>query len=136
MATPLVSDALWAVVEPLLPSPPPPSPKGGRPRLPDRAAFTGIMYILQTGSAWRQLPPDLGCGAGVTCWRRLRDWQQAGVWDRLHHTLLDRLGEMGRIDWERACLDSAKLPAKKGATTRLRSAPIPPTGGAPAPSAI
>ena len=120
MTAPLVLDALWAVVEPLLPPPPPPSPKGGRPRLPDRAACTGIVYVLQTGCAWRQLPPDLGCGAGVPCWRRLRDWQQAGVWDRLHRTLLDLLGQAGRIDWERAGLDSAKLPAKKGAMTRRR----------------
>lgn len=136
MAAPLVSDALWAVVEPLLPPPPPPSPKGGRPRLPDRAAFTGIVYVLQTGCAWRQLPADLGCGAGVTCWRRLRDWQAVGVFARLHHVLLDHLGEAGRIDWKRACVDSAKLPAKKGAITRRRSAPIPPTAGVPAPSAI
>ena len=136
MTTPLVSDALWAVVEPLLPPPPPPSPKGGRPRLPDRAAVTGIVYVLRTGCAWRQLPADLGCGAGVTCWRRLRDGQAAGVFDRLHRTLLDQLGEVGRIDWDRACVDSATLPAKKGAMTRPQSAPIPPTGHVPAPSAM
>ena len=122
MPKPLVSDELWAIVEPLLP-PDPPKPKGGRPRVPDRAALTGIIFVLKSGIPWEMLPQEMGCGSGVTCWRRLRDWQDAGVWDRLHQTLLDRLGDAGRIDWERASLDSASIPAKRGAR---RSVPIPP----------
>jgi len=122
MPKPLVSDELWAIVEPLLP-PDPPKPKGGRPRVPDRAALTGIIFGLKSGIPWEMLPQEMGCGSGVTCWRRLRDWQDAGVWDRLHQTLLDRLGDAGRIDWERASLDSASIPAKRGAR---RSVPIPP----------
>lgn len=82
--------------------------------MPNRAAFTGIVFVLRSGIPWELLPRELGCGSGVTCWRRLRDWQQAGVFDRLHRALLDRLGEQGRIDWERAGLASARLPAKKG----------------------
>jgi transposase len=113
---PLVSDELWALVAPLLP-PEPPKPKGGRPRVSDRAALTGIIFVLKTGILWELLPPELGCGSGVTCWRRLRDWQEAGVWDRLHHVLLDRLGEMDRIDWSRASLDSASISAKRGANS-------------------
>lgn len=134
MAAPLVPDDLWAIVEPLIP-PEVPKPKGGRPRVPDRAAFTGIVFVLKYGVPWVAIPQELGCGSGVTCWRRLRDWQQAGVWDQLHRTLLDRLGEQGRIDWERACLDSAKVPAKRGARTRRRSARIPRIGADPAPNA-
>jgi transposase len=114
MSHPLVSDELWAVVAPLLP-PEPPKPKGGRPRVPDRAALTGIIFVLKSGIPWEMLPQEMGCGSGVTCWRRLRDWQTAGVWDRLHRTLLDRLGEAGQIDWSRASLDSASVPAKGGA---------------------
>jgi transposase len=114
MAKPLVSDELWAVVAPLLP-PEPPKPKGGRPRVPNRAALTGIIFVLKSGIPWEMLPPEMGCGSGVTCWRRLRDWQEAGVWERLHRELLDRLGEADRIDWSRASLDSASLPAKRGA---------------------
>jgi transposase len=110
---PLVSDELWALVAPLLP-PEPPKPKGGRPRVSDRAALSGIIFVLKTGIPWEMLPPEMGCGSGVTCWRRLRDWQQAGVWDRLHRELLDRLGEADRIDWSRASLDSASIPAKRG----------------------
>ena len=112
---PLVSDELWALVAPLLP-PEPPKPKGGRPRVPDRAALTGIIFVLKSGIPWEMLPPEMGCGSGVTCWRRLRDWQAAGVWDRLHHLLLDRLGEADRIDWSRVSLDSASIPAKRGAS--------------------
>src|SRR5215212_11615786 len=111
---PLVSDELWALVAPLLP-PEPPKPKGGRPRVPDRAALTGILFVLKTGCSWQSLPKELGCGSGSTCWRRLRDWQRVGVWERLRRRLLDRLGSRGRIDWSRAALDSAAIPAKRGA---------------------
>ena len=111
---PLVSAESWALVAPLLP-PEPPKPKGGRPRVPNRACLTGIIFVLKTGIPWEMLPPEMGCGSGVTCWRRLRDWQAAGVWDRLHRLLLDRLGEADRIDWSRASLDSASIPAKRGA---------------------
>ncbi len=119
MATPLVSDGLWALVAPLLP-PEPPKPKGGRPRVPDRACLTGIVFVLKSGIPWEMLPQELGCGSGMTCWRRLRDWQEAGVWEALHRALLDRLGAADRIDWSRVSLDSASVPAKRGATASGR----------------
>ena len=117
---PLVSDELWALVAPLLP-PEPPKPKGGRPRVSDRAALSGIIFVLKTGIPWEMLPPEMGCGSGVTCWRRLRDWQETGVWERLHRALLDRLGEANQIDWSRASLDSASISAKRGATASGRT---------------
>ena len=123
MAKLIVADALWNVVEPLLP-PEPPKPKGGRPRLPDRAALTGIIFVLHTGIPWEWLPQEMGCGSGMTCWRRLRDWQQAGVWHRLHRVILDRLGEQDRIDWSRVSVDSTSVRAKKGARTPARTPPI------------
>jgi transposase len=123
MTKPLLPDDLWAIIEPLLP-PEPPKPKGGRPRVPDRAALTGILFVLRSGIPWELLPQEMGCGSGVTCWRRLRDWHQAGVWERLHQTLLDRLGEADRIDWSRASLDSASVPAKRGAPRWDRTQPI------------
>lgn len=110
MAKPLVSDALWEVVAPLLP-PEPPKPKGGRPRIPDRAALTGILFVLKSGIPWEMLPEEMGCGSGMTCWRRLRDWHEAGLWQRLHQVLLDRLGEAEQIDWSRASLDAQSIPA-------------------------
>ena len=127
----LVSDELWAVVARLLPRAEP-RPQGGRPRVGDRAALSGIIFVLRTGIPWSLLPGELGFGSGPTCWRRLRDWQQAGVWARLHRVLLDRLGAADRIDWSRAALDSASVPAKgvkkggprrapSGATRRTRA---------------
>jgi transposase len=112
MAKTLVPDELWEIVEPLLPKEPP-KPKGGRPRVPDRAALSGILFVLKTGIPWEYLPREMGCGSGMTCWRRLRDWNRAEVWHRLHTALLDRLGQADRIDWSRASLDSGSLRAKK-----------------------
>ena len=114
MGRELVSDELWEAIEPLLP-PEPPKPKGGRPRISDRAALAGIVFVLKSGIPWEMLPKEMGCGSGSTCWRRLRDWQEAGVWRELHRALLDRLGEVGKIDWSRASLDSASVGAKRGA---------------------
>ena len=108
-----MTDELWAVVGPLLPLRPP-RPKGGRPPIPDRQALTGILFVLRTGIPWEYLPAEMGCGSGMSCWRRLRDWQAAGVWLRLHHVLLDRLGTADQIDWSRASLDAASVPAEKG----------------------
>ena len=68
------------------------------PRAGDRAALTGILFVLRTGIPWGMLPPEMGCGSGSICWRRLRDWKVAGVWDALHRALLDRLGAADRID--------------------------------------
>jgi transposase len=114
MAKELVSDELWEVIEPLLPEEPP-KPNGGRPRIDDRAALTGIIFVLKSGVPWEMLPQEMGCGSGMTCWRRLKEWNEAGVWERLHRMLLDRLGEAEQIDWERASLDSASVAAPGGA---------------------
>lgn len=111
----MVSDELWAFVAPLLP-PAPPHPRGGRPRVPDRAVLSGILYVLRTGLPWNYLATEMGCGSGPTCWRRLRDWQAAGVWRRLERALLNRLGDADQIDWSRAAVDSTSVPAKRGAT--------------------
>ena len=119
MSKELVSDELWEIVEPLLPKEPP-KPKGGRPRVPYRAVHAGIVFVLRSGIPWEMLPQEMGYGSGSTCWRRLRDWQKAGVWQRLHQVLLNRLGKAGKIDWTRASLDSASIPAKKGAKKLAR----------------
>ena len=92
MAKQLLSDELWAVIEPLLPVKAE-KPRGGRPRIPNRAVLTGILFVLSTRILWELLPPEMGCGSGMTCWRRLRDWHEAGIWDRLHLLLLERLAQ-------------------------------------------
>lgn len=95
MSKKLVSDELWSLVEPLLPEHKP-TPKGGRPRISDRAALTGIIFVLKTGIPWEDLPQEMGCGSGMTCWRRLRDWQKAGVWENLHHIILQNMHYMNK----------------------------------------
>jgi len=113
MARPLVTDELWAVIEPHLPARRA-YPKGGRPPLEDRSALTGILFVLKTGIPWEYLPQEMGCGSGMTCWRRLRDWEQMGVWRTLHCILLDRLNGAEQLDWSRAVVDSASVRAVFG----------------------
>jgi transposase len=120
MSVPLVPDDLWEAIEPVLPEERP-KLNGGRPRVPDRAALAGIVFVLRTGCPWRLLPEELGCGSGTTCWRRLRDWQEAGVWARLHETILNWLGDEAAIDRSRAGLDSLSVRAKRGASRRGRT---------------
>ena len=124
MTKPLVSDELWELIAPLLPAEKP-KPKGGRPRVPDRAALTGIIFVLRSGIPWGMLPKELGCGSPMTCWRRLREWQAAGVWEKVHRVLLERLRAADQIDWTRAVVDSAYLRALLGGRKR---APIPRIG--------
>jgi len=123
MATPpwMVPDELWQLIEPLLPAHPRRFRYPGRRRLPDRQALCGILFVLHTGIAWRHLPPELGFGSGITCWRRLDEWQRAGVWDELHALLLARLRAADQIDFSRAVVDSSQVQAKKGAPRRARA---------------
>ena len=113
MSKPLLTDELWDIIKPLLP-PPKPRPKGGRPPIPNRNALTGILFVLKTGIPWEDLPQEMGCGCGMTCWRRLRDWEEAGVWDELHWVLLSELNAADEIDWSRAVVDSASVRAVFG----------------------
>jgi transposase len=116
MAKPLLPDALWERIRPLLP-PPPASKRPDRPgrkRLDDRRCLIGILFVLKTGIDWEDLPVEMGCGSGMTCWRRLEYWTRCGVWRRLHELLLAELEYAGKIDWSRASIDSATLRARGG----------------------
>ena len=115
MAKPLLDDELWNLVEPILP---PPKPRRfkfpGRKPLDRRKALTGILFVLKTGMGWEYLPQEMGCGSGMTCWRRLRDWHEAGVWQKVWQRVLDELGLADAIDWSRALIDSASVRALFG----------------------
>jgi transposase len=123
MAKELVSDEIWEMVEPLLP-PEKPKPKGGRPRVSNRAAFTGILFVLKSGIPWEMLPQEMECGCGMTCWRRLDEWQKADVWNRLHELLLAHLEWVGLIDWRRAVADSSLVRAVGGGEKQVPTPPI------------
>jgi transposase len=112
----LIADRLWELIEPLIPPRPPAKGPGGRPRIDDRAALEGILFVVHTGCRWRDLPLQLGCGSGHTAWRRLQAWQAAGVWDRLHQAVLDELCDAAVIDWSRGCIDAVAVRAKRGAS--------------------
>lgn len=115
MAKPLLDDELWSIIEPLLP---PPKPRRfrypGRKPTNNRKALTGILFVLKTGIAWEDLPQEMGCGCGMTCWNRLKEWHQARVWQQLHELLLHRLQHADKIDWSRAVVDSAAVRAMHG----------------------
>jgi transposase len=115
MAKPLLSDALWQRIEPLLP---PPKPRRrrhpGRKPIAARRALTGILFVLKTGINWEDLPAEMGCGSGMTCWRRLEAWTRAGVWPKLHELLWAELEGAGQIDWSRASIDTSFARARGG----------------------
>lgn len=115
MAKPILNDELWELIEPLLP---PAKPRRfrypGRKALDNRKTLTGILFVLRTGIGWEYLPQEMGCGSGMTCWRRLRDWQKAGIWDKIHRALLNKLRQAEKIDWSRAVVDSASVRALLG----------------------
>ena len=118
MARLILEDELWELIGPLLP----PSKKRrwrnpGRKPKDNRSVLTGILFVLKTGIPWEYLPQEMGCGSGMTCWRRLRDWQEAGVWEKIRCVLLQRLEDAEQIDWSRAVVDSTSVRAVFGAQT-------------------
>ena len=115
MARALLPEDLWSLVAGHLPTHRP-SPKGGRARIDDGAAETGILFVLKTEIPWEYLPRELGCGSGMTCWRRLHQWMLAGVWQHIHEAFLRRLQEHDQIMWDRACVDAASVYTAVGPT--------------------
>ena len=114
MSTPLVSDELWRIVEPLLPKESP-KPKGGRPRMPDRACLTGIIFVLK-------LRHPLGDAAARTGLRHGHDLLAAAARLAGGGCLGPAPSRASETAWvrrtrstgSRACLDSAQCPGKKG----------------------
>jgi transposase len=131
MQAPIIDDELWTLIEPLLPQSRRRKRDGrGRPRISDRAALNGILFVLRTRMRWNHLPTQLGFGSGATCWRRLNAWQKAGVWNRLHGLLLDKLRESGQLDLSYAAVDSSSVRAvgageKLGRTPRIARDRVP-----------
>ena len=124
----VITDDLWDRVEPLLPRIERRQRYPGRKRRPDRQVLCGILFVLYTGISWEFLPQEPGSGSGMTCWRRLRDWHEAGVWQRLHEALLAELHAAGALDWSRAVIDGSHVRALKGGPKPVRArstVPVP-----------
>jgi transposase len=120
MAKPILDDELWKLIEPLIPKKKRRFRYPGQKPVTDRAVLTGILFVLKTGIGWEHLPKEMGCGSGMTCWRRLRDWQKAGVWDKIHHILLNKLRKADKIDFSRAVVDSASVRAILGGKKQVQ----------------
>jgi transposase len=129
----IVPDGLWERIEPLLPQVERRYRYPGRRPLPDRKVLCGILFVLYTGIPWEFLPQQLGFGSGMTCWRRLAQWHEAGVWQRLHELLLAELHAADKLDWSKAVIDSSHVRAMKGGPKPARARSTAP---GPAPSTI
>lgn len=110
---PLLSEAQWKKIEPLLP-PPPKQPRGGRPWTGNRRVLEGILWILRSGAPWKYLPKEYPHPS--TCWRRLRDWEEQDIWLKIWRTFLGELNERQQLKWSESFVDGSFAPAKKGAT--------------------
>ena len=118
----LVTDDLWALVEPLIPKHRP-SRKGGQPPISDRVCLTGILFVLRTGIPWEDFPQEMGC-CGMTLWNRLKAWKLAGVWQRIHTLVLDKMRGADQIDTSRVVVDSTSVRAVFGGTRPAQARPI------------
>jgi transposase len=112
MAKELVSDELWAIVEPILPKHRP-SRKGGQPPVGNRVCLAGILFVLKTGLPWEDFPQEMGC-CGMTLWNRLSRWKKLGVLTKLHRILFDKLRGADQIDFSRVIADSSSVRAVHG----------------------
>jgi len=130
---PLLDDRLWNRIGPLFPVKKRRFRYPGRKPLSNRAALTGILFVLRTGIPWEYLPQEMGCGSGMTCWRRLRDWQKAGLWNQIHRVLLSELRGADQIDFSRAPIDSSSVRAVFGGRIQV---PIPRIAAKQAPSTM
>jgi transposase len=122
MAEPKVDNDLWQRIEPFVP---PPRKRRrvhpGRKPMDPRRAFAGMLFVLRTGCAWKDLPQELGFGSGMSCWRYLRDWHKAGVFQKAFAAVLARLNAQGKINWSRGVVDSASVRAVFGGKRPART---------------
>ena len=141
MAKPILDENLWTLIEPMLP---PPKPRRfrhpGRKPITNRQALTGIIFVLRTGIPWELLPREMGCGSGVSCWRRLRDWEAAGIWQKIHARHLDQLRHNDEIDLSIVTADSGTVRAvgageKRDRTPRIGASRAASTTSRPTPRA-
>ena len=125
----LLPDPLWERIKAKIPKRRT-TRKGGRPAFDDRRILLGILYVLKSGIPWSMLPQEMGCGSGMTCWRRLDRWQKAGVWEKVHLLLLKELNKAGKINWKRGAIDGSNVRALFGGPKRVPILQTKPKPGA------
>jgi transposase len=109
---PQLNDEQWALIADLFRDPPP-DPRGGRPRADARRCLEGILWVLRSGSRWKDLPRCFP--SYVTCWRRFVDWSAEGIWDKAWRRLVTQLDRQGAVAWDEGFADGTFASAKKGA---------------------
>lgn len=109
---PQLTDEQWFLIEDLFPHEPP-SEWGGRPSVPPRLCLEGVLWVLRSGARWKDLP--IHFPSPSTCWRRLKEWTESGVFQKAWARLLGKLDGLNQIDWEETFADGTFSPAKKGA---------------------
>jgi transposase len=123
MATELLPDDLWQEIRLHLPRHPK-QPKGGHPYANDRMCLRGIIFVLRAGLSWQSLPTEAFGVSGSTCWRRFRQWSEAGVWLEIHERLVRSLGQLGKVNLNHAVADAQAVRAVFGGHTRDRTRSI------------
>lgn len=122
MSRQLLPEPLWHQVQPLLPEHPP-HPRGGNQWADDRLCLRGIIFVLRTGIQWQMLPTEAFGVSGSTCWRRLRDWTDAGLWPAIHQRIVHLIEDVGGIDHSFGIVDSQSVRAVKGGRTPAPTRP-------------
>lgn len=107
-----VSDALWAVILPILIDDWRPSPNGGRPPADWRRIFNGIIHRLRSGCQWNHLPDRFGSDRTIHRW--FQRWCRHGVMERIWAALVAACDDLGAVDWEWQSADGSMGKARFG----------------------
>lgn len=107
-----LTDRQWKVIQPIIPK----QTGRGKPRADDRATLNAILYVLSTGCRWEDLQRIQYSHSYTTAWRRLKKWEEEGIWKRILDVLIAKGYTLGTVKMDSLSIDSTTVPAKKGAS--------------------
>ena len=116
-----LTDEQWNLIAGLFPETPM-GPKGGRPVVASRPCFEGILWMLRSGARWKDLPERFP--STTTCWRRHKEWTEAGTWEKAWARLTRLLDRQGRVKHDEAIADGTFSAAKKGGKRLARPSEV------------